>query len=34
MRKLEAIMTCRVRLEGNVAPLLAVEEMAIALASV
>jgi DNA polymerase-3 subunit delta' len=32
VRKLEAIMTCRVRLSGNVAPLLAVEEMAIALA--
>jgi DNA polymerase-3 subunit delta' len=34
VRKLEAIMACRVRLEGNVAPLLAVEEMAIALAAV
>jgi DNA polymerase-3 subunit delta' len=34
VRKLEAIMACRVRLEGNVAPLLAVEEMAIALAGV
>jgi DNA polymerase-3 subunit delta' len=34
VRKLEAIMACRVRLEGNVAPLLAVEEMAIALTAV
>ena len=34
MRRMEAIMTCRERLEGNVAPLLAVEEMTIALASV
>jgi len=34
VRKLESIMACRVRLEGNVAPLLAVEEMAIALTAV
>ncbi len=32
VRKLEAIMTCRERLAANVAPLLAVEEMTLALA--
>ena len=32
VRKIEAIMRCRQRLAANVAPLLAVEEMAIALA--
>ena len=31
MRRMEAIMTCRERLELNVAPLLAVEELALAL---
>ena len=31
VRRMEAIMTCRERLELNVAPLLAVEEMAVAL---
>jgi DNA polymerase-3 subunit delta' len=31
VRKMEAIMTCRERLELNVAPLLAVEEMTLAL---
>jgi DNA polymerase-3 subunit delta' len=31
VRRMEAIMTCRERLEFNVAPLLAVEEMAVAL---
>jgi DNA polymerase-3 subunit delta' len=31
VRRMEAIMTCRERLELNVAPLLAVEEMALAL---
>jgi DNA polymerase-3 subunit delta' len=33
VRKIDAIMNCRVRLAGNVAPLLAVEEMAITLAT-
>jgi DNA polymerase III subunit delta' len=33
VRRMEAIMTCRERLELNVAPLLAVEEMALALLS-
>ena len=32
VRRMEAIMTCRERLELNVAPLLAVEEMTLALA--
>jgi len=32
VRRIQAIMTCRERLELNVAPLLAVEEMALALA--
>jgi len=32
VRRIEAIMTCRERLELNVAPLLAVEEMTVALA--
>ncbi|MDX6334522.1 MAG: hypothetical protein QOG05_1862, partial [Streptosporangiaceae bacterium] len=31
VRRMEAIMTCRERLELNVAPLLAVEEKALAL---
>jgi DNA polymerase III subunit delta' len=31
VRRIEAIMTCRERLEVNVAPLLAVEELALAL---
>ena len=31
MRRMEAIMTCRERLELNVAPLLAVEELTLAL---
>ena len=34
MRRIEAIMNCRERLAANVAPLLAVEEMTIALAGV
>jgi DNA polymerase-3 subunit delta' len=33
VRKIEAIMACRVRLAASVAPLLAVEEMTIALAA-
>jgi DNA polymerase III subunit delta' len=33
VRKIDAIMNCRVRLAANVAPLLAVEEMAITLAT-
>jgi len=33
VRRIQAIMTCRERLELNVAPLLAVEEMALALAA-
>ena len=33
MRKIEAIMACRERLALNVAPLLAVEEMTLALAA-
>jgi DNA polymerase III subunit delta' len=33
VRRIEAVMTCRERLELNVAPLLAVEEMTLALAS-
>jgi hypothetical protein len=33
VRKIEAIMKCRERLAGNVAPLLAVEEMTLALAA-
>jgi hypothetical protein len=32
VRRIEAIMRCRQRLTANVAPLLAVEEMALALA--
>jgi DNA polymerase-3 subunit delta' len=31
VRRMEAIMTCRERLEVNVAPLLAVEELTLAL---
>ncbi len=33
VRRMEAIMTCRERLELNVAPLLAVEELTLALLS-
>ena len=33
MRRIQAVMTCRERLELNVAPLLAVEEMTLALAA-
>ena len=33
MRRIEAVMACRERLELNVAPLLAVEEMTLALAA-
>jgi DNA polymerase-3 subunit delta' len=33
VRRIEAIMTCRERLEANVAPLLAAEELALALAA-
>ena len=33
VRRIQAVMTCRERLELNVAPLLAVEEMTLALAT-
>ena len=33
VRRIEAVMACRERLELNVAPLLAVEEMTLVLAS-
>jgi DNA polymerase-3 subunit delta' len=33
LRRIEAVMACRERLELNVAPLLAVEEMTLALAA-